>query len=166
MKRSLKSGEEFLVDLARFLALPSRERLDELSDFGGKEIGRDADHPDRTDREKRQGQRIIAAQDGETIRQRGATSSLTRSTLPLASLIETIFGQSSASLTTVFGGDINATAPWDVVEHELERGCLGDGGEMAEESFLARLVVVGRDEERAIRADFLPLPGVCDRVAG
>jgi hypothetical protein len=44
------------------------------------------------------------------------------------------------------GGDVNGTAPWDVVEHELERGCLGNGGEMPEKSFLARLVVIGRDK--------------------
>ncbi len=64
------------------------------------------------------------------------------------------------------GGDIDAAASRNVVEHELERGRLGDRGEMPEKSFLARLVVIGRDEERAIRADFLRFLRVRDRVAG
>ena len=37
---------------------------------------------------------------------------------------------------------------------------------MAEETFLARLVVIGRDEKRAIDPDFLRFSGVGDRVAG
>jgi hypothetical protein len=43
-------------------------------------------------------------------------------------LIETIFGIFRQPNDCV-GGDINGTAPWDVVEHELSEVALGNGGE-------------------------------------
>ena len=59
--------------------------------------------------------------------------------------------------------DVDSAAAGNVVEDEPERGGFGDGGEVAKEALLARLIVVGRNEERAIHADFLRFLRVQDR---
>src|SRR6478736_6806335 len=53
-----------------------------------------------------------------------------------------------------------------VVEHDREVGRLGHGGEVVLQADLAGLVVVGADEQHAVDADLLRLPGQLDRVGG
>ena len=166
MKRSLKRAKNFWCSLTRFRRLALEKKPDELSDFcWERDWSRDADHPDRADREKRQGQRIVAAQDSESIRR--AADQLAHPVDASARFLDRddigiFFRQPNDRV----GADVDAASPGNVIEHELERGCFGNGSEMAEESFLARLVVIGRDEKGAIDSDFLRFLCVDDRVAG
>ena len=65
----------------------------QFAHFPRQQIRGYTDHSDRADRQKRKSQSIIAA---NTVKASGkrARNSLTRSTFPPASLIETTFGQS------------------------------------------------------------------------
>ena len=53
----------------------------------------------------------------------------------------------------------------DVVDDERDADRLGDGAEMRVEAALARLVVVGRDDEHRVRAGLLGMHGELDRLA-
>ena len=98
INKSLKCDKNLPVHFARRFHIARAKRLDQRADFRRKKIRSDADHSDRADRHERQGQRIVAAQDGKRLRQT-PRKSLTRSTLPLASLIETMFRHSPPAAT-------------------------------------------------------------------
>src|SRR5439155_22487043 len=89
-------------------------------------------------------------------------------TPPYAAIL--LYRQNFASLFSqthhFCGHDIHTTASWNIVEHDRQGCDGGDGLEMAEESFLTWLVVIGRDEQRAIDAEFLGQLCVDHRVVG
>lgn len=52
------------------------------------------------------------------------------------------------------GQQVDTGAAWHIVENDRDGRRLRDGGEVAVETLLARSVVIGRDDERRIRAAF------------
>ena len=154
MKRSLKRAKNFRCCRRASAALPSRKSRTSCATSAGKRLEATLTTPDRADRKKGQRQRVVAAQDGEAFRQ-PANEFAHPVDAPARFLdrddVRTMLRQPDDCIRS----DVDSAAAGNVVEHELERGRLGDRGEMAEESFLARLVVIGRDEERAVHADFL-----------
>ena len=79
----------------------------------------------------------------------------TRSQLPPASLMPMMFLHSARQAPDGFHADLDAAAAGNAVKHDGQSRRARDGAEMLEQPFLRRLVVIRRDLQRAVRADFL-----------
>ena len=103
---------------------------------------------------KRQCERIVAAQNCKRVGQPAAQ--LTNALHATACFFDR--DDVAAFVSQTLDGlwqDIHAATPWDVVEHDRQRRGAGDCFEMTEKSFLARLVVIWRDEQRGIHSELL-----------
>ena len=81
----------------------------------------------------------------------------TRSQLPPASLMPMMFLHSARETPDGFDADFDAATARNAVKHDGQSRRARDGAEMLEQTLLRRLVVIRRDLQRAVRADFLGL---------
>ncbi len=135
---------------------PRAVRVDHLVQPVADHMADHADEPGRADRQPRQVEHVVAAVEHQVRGEPSPAEVAPKS--PLASLTATIrgcCGQPDQGL----GLDRHAGAAGDVVEHARQPGRVRDGGEVRDQAFLGRLVVVRRDDEQPVRARPFCLPG-------
>src|SRR5436190_8144751 len=142
------------MHVARGFRIAGSEGLHQRANLRGKEIRCHADQAHGSNGQERQRERIIAAEDGKRFRQpraevadplNAAACFLDRDNIPAA----------DRESLNCFRSNIYPAAPGNIVEHERLRGGLRDRPKMPEQTFLARLVVIGSYDEHSIDAHFL-----------
>ena len=138
---------------------------DEAGDLGGDEVRGDADHADRTDREERQGERVVAGEDFEFRREGGAE--LVHALDAAAGFLDgdDVF-EIACEADGRLDGDLDAATAGDAVKNERDFDRLRDGGEVAVEALGAGLVVVGGHEQGGVGTGFFGGLGEVDRLGG
>ena len=136
MKRSLNKRQKPPVHFAALRRGRRRERHARVAQTSaGKRFEATLTTPTAPTARKGSVKRIVAAQNRELLPAARATSSLTRSTLPLASLIATMFAaHRRASLTTVSAAISTRATARNVIEHDRQRASRarspGNGGKV------------------------------------
>ena len=131
---------------------------DELADLGGGEIGGHADHADGADGDEGEGERIVTGDEFESFGDGVAE---------LADAFDRAAGFFDRhDVRAILGeagyhghADLHAAASGNAVENDRELGSFGDGAEVAVKAFGRGFVVVGGDDEGAVRAGFFGVLG-------
>ena len=151
MNRSLKTGNIFRCSSRALFVSPARNAWTSATTSAGNKFEATLTTPTApTDRNGSVSEssplRMVNASGNR------ARNSLTRSTLPLASLIATMFRAIHREPLDGFRSNIHAAAAGNIVKHDRRGRRLRDRLEMPEQTFLARLVVVRRDDQHSIDA--------------
>ena len=143
------------MQLRRFPDLAAPEGTHHLRHFARNDIRRHADDALRAHRHERQRQRIVAGLESRISGRAPRATADTRSQLPPASLMPMMFLHSARQAPDGFDADFDAATARNAVKHDGQSGGARDVAEMLEQPFLRRLVVIRRDLQRTVRADFL-----------
>ena len=150
------------MHLARRLEVARERGGDHFDHFGRDHVGSDADDTLGTDRDHRDCERVVAAQYRDVAGVADRRDAVDAAAGLFHGRHQRVLGQSRDR----FDGDGGAGTSRDVVDHDRQTGLVGDGGKVTVDAFLRRLVVVGGDLQRRIRAEFGRLGGEGQRFAG
>ena len=138
---------------------------DEFADLAGCDIGSHADHADRADGDEGERERVVAGDDFESVGDDLAelADALDRAT--------GFFDRDDVRATLGEAGhdvhaDVDAAAAGNAVENDRKFGGFCDGAEVAVKALGRGLVVVGGDDEGAVRAGFFGVLGEGDGFVG
>src|SRR5438876_1411752 len=161
-EQDLEQRIELVMDGPGLGRIPGRPGVHQRRHLGRRHVGGHRDDALRAHRQHRQGQRIIAGEDRESVAaELDDLAHLLERTRPFLDAHDVAeVGQPRHRLR----GHIHAGATRDVVKDLRELHRLGHGLVMAVEALLGRLVVIRRVQEARVRADGLGMPGELDRL--
>ena len=132
--------------------------------FARNDVCRDGDHPRAAKRADGGGVLVVAGPDGEAVA--AEVKGLLDQGEAAGGLLDADDVRVLREHSVGLGGAAHAGAGWDVVDDERAVDGVGDGGEVTHEPTLRRLVVVGRDDQNAVRARCTGLTRECDGGGG
>ena len=154
------------MGLSRLVKFSLKARVNHCLDFFGSQVGNDRNNSISAKRQKRQGQSVVAGQNGKAgmlgldfCKNVGHLVDVAAGFLNADDV-----GQIGDARQSV-GGDVGAGAALNVV-NQNRKAYFADGRKVAVDSLLAGLVVIGSHNQGRVGSRFLGALGVANRVAG
>jgi len=160
-EEGLEDRVKLAVDLSGFGEIIGEGKFSELNHFFGEKVGSNTDDPFGTDRHEGKREAVVAAKDGDVFAHR---------LLELVDAVDRTAGFFNITDMRVLGPEAfddrhadfdSATTRYGIKDDRLV-GRLSERGEVAEETFLARLVIVWSHDEHTVGTGFVGKTGLLD----